>query len=155
MQYEHDSVVDYLLRSGADPMCRTVEGSTPLHVCDNVKIAKILIACGAQVNAVDIEGNTPLHDRMSEGETAVAETLIEQGADVNARNGDGRTPLHVAADAGRVDMMVLLLQRGASLHIKDDVRWWTVQYVLCNSTNFSSETLHFSSSPSRRMSRLC
>ena len=131
-------------------MSRTVEGSTPLHACDNVKIAKSLIACGAQVNAMDVEGNTPLHDRMSEGDVAVAETFIAHGADVNARNGDGRTPLHVAADAGRVDMMVLLLQRGASLYSQDDVSG-TLRFA--HLTKFSLETRRFSFSPSRRTSR--
>lgn len=54
MQYEHYLVVEYLLRSGADPMSRTVEGSTPLHVCDHVKVAKTLLAFGAQINAMDV-----------------------------------------------------------------------------------------------------
>ena len=79
--------------------------TTPLHLSAMYGLAdvsKILIANGADVNALDIKKDTPLHKA---GERHVgayqhpfgaAEDLIQNGADVNAVNERQWTPLHIA-----------------------------------------------------------
>ena len=79
--------------------------TTPLHLSAMYGLAdvsKILIANGADVNAIDIKKDTPLHKA---GERHVgayqhpfgaAEDLIQNGADVNALNHRHWTPLHIA-----------------------------------------------------------
>lgn len=78
---------------------------TPLHLvaahgCDTKKgheeIAKLLLACGAEVNARDIADQTPLHLIAINGSresVQVARILLENGADVRAKGPLRLTPL--------------------------------------------------------------
>jgi len=56
------------------------------------EIAAMLIAHGANVNAVSAEGQTPLHYAVQLCHADIAELLIAGGADVNARDKRGRQP---------------------------------------------------------------
>lgn len=55
---------EYLLEAGASPRVReNVDGDTPLHQAvrgDNWRVARVLLAHGAYVNAKNAEGKTPL-----------------------------------------------------------------------------------------------
>jgi len=71
---------------------------SPLHIAaqtDNVKMARLLIDCGAAVNAAGIKrgkdvytgiGVAPLHIAAGKGSEKMVRLLIEKGADVNAPN---------------------------------------------------------------------
>jgi len=75
------------------------EGSTLLHQAawkGFDEIAKVLITCGADINAQDNRthrGGTPLHAAAHGNQKVVAELLIAHGADVRAKNRENRTPL--------------------------------------------------------------
>ena len=65
----------------------------------SIKIIKILISNGADVNLVSREGNTPLHILVNDlGNVQIAEILLKNGADINAKNSDGKTPLQLALE---------------------------------------------------------
>ena len=57
------------------------------------KVAEVLIAHGADVNAENANGMTPLQIAALYGKKAVAESLTVHGADVNARDPRGNTPM--------------------------------------------------------------
>ena len=85
---------------------------TPLHVacafCDVVAI-EILLAHGADVNALDGDGATALHLAAAGGHLDVVRALIaDSSADVDLVDGDGATALHLAAAGGHLDVHLTL-----------------------------------------------
>ena len=107
---------------------RDLDGSTPLHDMarrGNKDIVELLLAKGADANAVDKDGETPLYAATSEfrGHKRVAELLIAKGANVNATNKDGRTPLHEVAQRGNKGFVELLLAKGANVKAGDKKDW--------------------------------
>ena len=71
-------------------------GTTALHIAalyGDKELAELLIANGADVNAMNKVGLTPLHRAAENGHKEIAEQLIAKGADVNAKTDDGITAL--------------------------------------------------------------
>jgi hypothetical protein len=87
-----------------------MSGATALHSVTTTKLAKLLIAEGANVNATTRIGRTPLHNADTLG---IAELLIAKGAEVNAVITGGRfigsTPLDTSDNA---DIAELLRKHG-------------------------------------------
>jgi ankyrin repeat protein len=72
---------------------------------DEVEMARMLIARGANVNVVDKLGMTPLlwAANIDFGDTAMIELLLESGARTDARSKDGLTPLELARRHGHTE----------------------------------------------------
>ena len=56
MSYGHLELARYLLAHGADPQIRDGDDDTPLHVCETVECAELLLAAGAALDSVNSEG---------------------------------------------------------------------------------------------------
>lgn len=69
---------------------------------------EILIANGAEVNAIGDIGNTPLHSAALFGKVTVAEKLLELGADPDLKNEFGETAADVARIGGHDKLAVIL-----------------------------------------------
>ena len=69
----------------------------------NVKLAKLFIEHGANVNAKGYGGNTPLHNVKH---IEIAKLLIDNKADVNAKNKSGYTPLHFVKKPEIVKLLI-------------------------------------------------
>jgi ankyrin repeat protein len=122
---------------------------TLLHLavdCNQPDMVRLLLARGADVDALDNRSRSPLHRALSRGNDALVQMLIDHGAAVNitaaigmgdrarvagmldedadlvqqSRVGDGWTPLHVAVGYDQPDMVVLLLERGADVDAVSD-----------------------------------
>ena len=115
-------------------------GDTLLHVAakqNQVEIASLLLASGADVNATNKLGQTPLHyaSKWTPTTSKLVQLLLEHNASVKAEDWQGRTPLMVACgkdiehsdfikidEATRtsihVEIINLLLQAGASANEK-------------------------------------
>jgi ankyrin repeat protein len=87
---------------------------------DYAQIVSLLLANGAEVNAVGSEGRTPLLLATTFGSFPIAETLLQHKADIQARSASGKTPLHQAATFGDDRLVELLLAHGAALEAKDN-----------------------------------
>ncbi|KAL7296185.1 hypothetical protein TKK_0010724 [Trichogramma kaykai] len=101
-----ETLIDALLRHGADPNLANAAGSTPLHViCSNPhrishRSARLFLdVCDelrrpALVDARDKLGETPLHKVRYDLYETVA-LLLGRGADPNLANNEGETYLHM------------------------------------------------------------
>ena len=135
--------VKKFLDNGGRVNLQDEEGCTPLFwaVADDYKgshtqMVALLIARGADVNALDDTQTAPLH-MASNKETAAL--LIDAGADINTKDYEGRTILHRsarnAANAASktwtmyLGLVELLVEEGADLNAKDDAGKTTLHVV--------------------------
>jgi uncharacterized protein len=104
-----------LLEAGARlaAVSRNPLANTPLHAAvagGHSDVSLLLIARGADVNALDSGRHTPLHIAAENGQLAVVEALLAHGADPHAFDVEDKTPLSRAAarnHAAVVDAMNL------------------------------------------------
>ena len=102
---------------------------SPSKITTAVKIAKILISAGADVNARDNSDSTPLHFCAGEAEAhsalslQICRIILSAGADINARDNVGTTSLHLAASTGQSARFVQkirdFLSAGANVNVRD------------------------------------
>jgi ankyrin repeat protein len=95
-------------------------------------VCKLLLDCGADVNAKDNSGRTSLHRAAASGHKDVCELLIKHGANVNAKTIGSTSPLHFAAAKGHADVCELLLDHGADVNAVDNTKdsplQWSIDY---------------------------
>ena len=123
--HRHVAVVARVLDAGAN-VNTVVERSTALHMASMNgadDIVALLLARGADVNAVDVNGWTPLQVATHHRHVAVVARLLDAGANVNTAV-EGSTALHMASVSGADDVVALLLARGAVVNAVD-VNGWT------------------------------
>lgn len=95
---------------------------TPLQMAvskNNVKICKLLIKAGANLELKNKLNNTPLMTAIYDMDFELIKLLVDSGANPNSKNGlrEDLTPLMFAASAGNNRIVKLLLKAGADLEI--------------------------------------
>jgi len=91
--------------------------NTPLHsaACNgHAELCRLLLDCGAALEAREEDGATPLHLAAMNGHAEAVLLLLERGAQKEAREADGCTPLMYAAGNGHLEAARALLGAGAS-----------------------------------------
>ncbi len=120
-------MLNYLLEHELAVDATDVEGRTALHFAAQAgasELVEMLVARGANLNALDIERMGVLHYALSDPATPTEArlrtmaVLIGLGATVDAPNGHGDTPLHLAADTGALAVARLLISRGADVNAR-------------------------------------
>ncbi|KAH9066762.1 ankyrin repeat-containing domain protein, partial [Lactarius vividus] len=127
------AIVRLLLDHGANPSANAEGdlGSTPLHKVsygkyksqdDGVRVAKLLLKHGVDVNVSRTDHWTPLHVASCYGNLAIVRLLLDRGAAANAETDNGEHPLHKVScgkyefqDDG-VGVAQLLLERGVDVN---------------------------------------
>lgn len=122
----HADTVEALLRAGASPDMRNVEGGTPLFCAvlnlgltaspeprRQADVMEALLRHGADPDLGTTDDFRPLQCAALLGETAMIELLLDYGADANAAERDGNTALHRALSRGHLDAAEALLKRKA------------------------------------------
>ena len=98
----------------------------------NVYLVEILLKAGAAPNQKMLDGFSPLHYAALGGNYAIARALLMGGADSNLRNLDGETPLILAAREGYNDMTALLIENGADVNLVDNLQQSALYYATEN-----------------------
>ena len=110
-------IVSLLLRSGADPNLKMLDGEFVLReaACKGVsaRITRALLKHGANPRAANNNGGTALHMAAFQDRPDVAKLLLRAGADANHRDRHGHGPLTCAVLRNNRDVVLLLLENGA------------------------------------------
>jgi ankyrin repeat protein len=113
------SVVDFLMKCGADPDIENKFGMTPARWAaarNHFEILCALLNNGAKIKNQVKSGSPALHLAASGGHERVVKRLLEeQGVDINAADKDGYTPLACAATTGKTAVVKILLDKGADI----------------------------------------
>jgi len=110
-------------------------GATPLHVSSAkgyTRVMKLLIQCGANVNALDNDGWTPLHAAAHWEQEEACKILAESGADFTIKTYSGQTPLDVC-DNDMAAKLKLLQQANNSTKVSKPAN--DSNAITTNSTN--------------------
>jgi len=111
---------DVLIRSGAEPDAKEVEGHTPLYRASTGDVARVLLAAGATADiASGPTRGTALHQAARRGYVSVVQALLDHGATIDARDVKHQTPLRRAVNCRQVQIVRLLVQSGADPHAAD------------------------------------
>jgi ankyrin repeat protein len=128
MHGDRDAVAS-LLKLHADVNGAQGDGSTALHWAaykDDLEMAKLLLAAGADVKAKTREGGiTPFFMACTNGDAALVEAMLKAGADANSVKSNGTTALMAAAGSGSADAVKLLLDRGVDVNVKESAHGQT------------------------------
>jgi ankyrin repeat protein len=123
-----------------------VYDSTPLHYTSShgkTEATRLLISCGANVNATNRDLKTPLHMAASNGFASTIRCLVESGGSLTMKNCDGQTPLDCAEQWGNTETSAALKQIIAEFEFRPNKKGskycWRVQsanrsfrcYLLC------------------------
>ena len=120
---KHFETVEFLVEKGIDIKYADRYGRTPLHYavkeCD-FKIVKLLLANGADLNAMAFEGynKTPIQAAVYGGNLKMVKLLIEHGADINSKKELEKelSPLHIAVYNKNYEIVEFLLENGADVN---------------------------------------
>lgn len=109
------SVVEILLKAGADINSLSDSGSTPIRsACfmTHFEVVKYLVEHNAHINKPNYNGGTCLINSVQSA--VLCEFLLRHGADVNANDIQNKTALHYAIQEHRLETTKLLLKYGAN-----------------------------------------
>ena len=106
-------VVTYLLGMGAEVNSPSKNNMRvmPLHSAvarRNMEITRLLLAAGAEVNAIQADDFSPLHEAAQNGQLEMVKLLIEYGADPQQTNKDGKNALQIAGEHQHSDVVQYL-----------------------------------------------
>ncbi|MCI7404473.1 ankyrin repeat domain-containing protein [Pyramidobacter sp.] len=115
-------VAELLLKHGADPNAANAKGFRALHYAaskGNAALAELLLARGAEIDALTSDGRSPLIFAVGETDNlAVAKLLLDRGADVNLRPKEtAHSPLTWALKNYNRPAALLLIERGADVNV--------------------------------------
>jgi len=123
------NAVRWLLQQGADIDGAQGDGTTALHWAafnDDLEMANLLIAAGANVKATTREGAIPpLFMACQNGNAAMILALLKAAAQADSVKENGTTALMMAAASGSVPAVRVLLDHGASVNAKESVHGQT------------------------------
>ena len=118
LQVGQTEIAKQLIEVGADAKAEDKFGNTALHIASDAENVKLLIANGADVNAIDEHGFSVISGAAIHGYTKKIKILLDNGADVNAKDQHGYTPLLKALQDRHIKAAQLLIEYGADVNVE-------------------------------------
>jgi len=109
------------------------DGTPALHwvvLVDDVPMAKLLLAAGADPKLANRLGVTPLVVAATNGNAEMIRVLLDAGSDANALDTAGEPPLWTAVRSGSLDSVKILADRSTALSFKDSVQQTTLMLAV-------------------------
>jgi ankyrin repeat protein len=138
------AAVRSLIAQRVDIDATEADGSTALHWAaqrDNLEIASLLLAAGANANAANRYNVTPLFLAATNGNAAIIERLLKAGADAKSPSQDGETALMTASLTGKTDAIRALVTAGADVNVAEPVKGQTALMWAASEGNSSAVDL--------------
>ncbi|KAM3614462.1 uncharacterized protein V6R79_014795 [Siganus canaliculatus] len=117
------TMVEALLREGADPTALDRNGQTAIHLCCEYNYCDCLVVVLAHSSSTtcleirNYEGLSPLHLAVLRGHKELARILLDAGADINAMDiKSGQSPLMHAVESNNADMVHFLIESGSDVN---------------------------------------
>ena len=118
-------VVNLFIQAGLSPNSRDSRGVPVLSLAVRKRhgaIVKLLIACGADIDAVSEDrGNTALMDAAAEGLDSIVLNLVQAGAKVDIQSKNGQSALVLAVGQKHFKAATILVEAGADIQLKDSL----------------------------------
>src|SRR5690554_384975 len=109
-------------------------GATLLHVAlklNNLKLFKLFIKSGVNVNLANESGETPLHRAVLENKMNFIKSLFNnEKCDLNMGAELEQTPLHLAVINGNLDIVKTLVDNGAEIMVLDEINNLPIDYAI-------------------------
>lgn len=142
VEFGTKDILKLLLRSGANVDAkRQRDGWTHLHIATKskqIKTAKLLISCGADVNTPDKSGKTPIFYATDNGDLKMTKLLIANKANVK----DNPELLTNAAKEKYREIIEVLLQHGADVNSSDKYGRTALHFTALDIRGRLSRSLH-------------
>lgn len=135
------AAVRTLVAKKVDVNAPDADGSTALHWAaerDDVPMADLLIAAGANVKAKTRYNVTPLALAATNGDAALIDRLLKAGADPNGASEEGQTALMTASLTGKPDAVKLLIEAGANVNTAEPYKGQTALMWAASEGNASA-----------------
>lgn len=124
--FEHNSMIDFLLKNQADPKIADKQGWLPVHYAaksSTIHGMKALSDAKADLNAQTPEGEAPLHIAIKNKKQEIVDYLINRRANVNIQTKTtGETPLHYAIMFGNEQALLAILGATGSQHVNLNIK---------------------------------
>ncbi|MHB1000839.1 MAG: ankyrin repeat domain-containing protein [Armatimonadota bacterium] len=129
----HADMATYLIGKRADVNAKDKFGHTPFSLSfaqyindkrdgkpGDMKLLKLLIENGADINVKGIDDETPLHMAARTNQNDAARLLIDNGADTNALDSKHQTPLLLVLSNNNETLAEILIEKGADVKASDE-----------------------------------
>jgi ankyrin repeat protein len=119
-------------------------GNLPLHysiINSNLKITKILIEYGSDVNSVNSKKNNSLHLGIYSKSLDIIRLLLKSGVNINSKTVTGETALHLACNFELEDIVSLLLEKGINVNAQEYDNEFTALNYSVNLNNINIGTM--------------
>ena len=131
----NDGIFEYFINDDIESIKNYIESGYDLNTQDNIghytaliyaaknnkiKITKLLLNAGADLNLKDFDGHTALTRAAQNNNIGIVKLLLNSGVDFNEKDNNGNTALIWAISNNNIEIVKLLLNAGIDFNNQND-----------------------------------